>query len=121
MDSQGIFIFDVWYLPAVLRQMPEKRIKKVSNENIEVIRIATPHMRINQNIVDVHYKMMVKELNKENYSEFEEIHPMRYFSTPEIESYAKIAGFKVIKMEESITGNSPSEKTWSVIYVLKRK
>ena len=49
LNPGGLFIFDVWYSPAVYHQKPEIRIKKVEDEEICVIRLAEPEMLINQN------------------------------------------------------------------------
>ena len=32
LKNGGIFIFDFWYGPAVLRDLPTKRVKKVENK-----------------------------------------------------------------------------------------
>ncbi|MFC3559821.1 class I SAM-dependent DNA methyltransferase [Pedobacter jamesrossensis] len=42
LNENGLFIFDLWYTPAVLSQIPEKRIKTTEDEHIKVIRNATP-------------------------------------------------------------------------------
>ena len=46
---------------------------------------------------------------------------MRHFSIPEIEYFAESNNFQVLKAEELLTGNEPSENTWGVCFVLKKK
>lgn len=120
LNKNGLFIFDAWYLPAVLHQKPEIRIKKVQDENIEIIRIATPQTHYERNVVDVNYIFLVKDKMTNQWSEFEETHSMRYFSIPEISYIAKSTGFKLVKAEEFLTGNTPSPETWGVCFILKK-
>jgi predicted TPR repeat methyltransferase len=116
----GLFIFDVWYSPAVYYLKPETRIKKVENEEINVIRIAEPAIHSNLNVVDVNYSILVKEKSTNKCIEFNEKHPMRHFSIPEIETLASFTGLELIKAEEFLTGNQPSENTWGVNFILKK-
>jgi len=120
LNTDGLFIFDVWYSPAVYSQKPESRIKHVENEEIKVIRIAEPIMRLNENIVDVKYTVLVKDKINNKWEEFAEVHPMRHFSLPEISLLAKHTGFDIIKAEEFLTREKPSAKTWGVNFILRK-
>ena len=121
LNSGGLFIFDVWYSPAVYHQKPEPRIKKVENEEISVVRMAEPKIHVNQNVVDVNYSILVKDKNIDKWIEFQEKHPMRHYSIPEIDLLATFTGFDLLKAEEFLTGNQPSENTWGVNFILKKK
>jgi SAM-dependent methyltransferase len=58
----GIFIFDVWYGPAVLTEHPEVRIKRMADEKTEITRLAEPVLHPNENRVDVHYHVFVTDI-----------------------------------------------------------
>ena len=116
----GLFIFDVWYSPAVYHQKPEPRIKKVENSEISVIRFAEPEIHSGTNVVDLNYTILVKDKHNGQIIEFKEKHPMRHFSVPEIKLIASYTGFEVVKTEEFLTGNVPSEETWGVNFILKK-
>lgn len=120
LNSEGLFIFDIWYTPAVYFLKPETRVKKVENEEISVIRFAEPEIHINTNIVDVNYSIIVKNKSTDKWIEFQEKHPMRHFSIPEISFLAKLTGFELLKAEEFLTGKQPSENTWGVNFILKK-
>jgi SAM-dependent methyltransferase len=120
LNSGSLFIFDVWYSPAVYHQKPETRIKKVENGEISVIRIAEPEIHINKNVVDVNYSILVKDKNTDKWIEFHENHPMRHFSIPEISLLATYTGFELLKAEEFLTGNQPSVNTWGVNFILRK-
>ena len=120
LKTGGLFIFDIWYTPAVLSIVPSNRVLRISNEEIEVTRIAEPDMLINENIVNVNYQFFVKNKLDNNFKTFHENHPMRHFSLPEIKYFAKTNGFLIKKSEEWITGNLPSKKTWSISLIMKK-
>ena len=117
----GVFIFDVWYSPAVLSIKPKVRVKRISNNSIEITRIAEPKLKPNTNCVDINYNIFVRDLKSGEVEIIDETHPMRHFSLPELDLFAKSNGFERLRAEEFMTGNNPSEKTWGVCLVLKKK
>jgi len=117
----GLFIFDVWYSPAVLTQIPEKRTKTVENDQIKVVRYANPVNRWNDNVIDVIYDFDVLEKSTGLNHQFTETHRMRHFSIPEIELLAQVSGFNLIKTEEFGTAELPGPGTWGVNFVLRKK
>lgn len=120
LNPGGLFIFDVWYSPAVYHQKPEIRIRKVENDEINVIRIAEPEIHINMNIVDINYSILVKNKTSEKWIQFQEKHPMRHFSIPEVSLLASFTGFEFLSAEEFLTGKQPSENTWGVNFILRK-
>ena len=120
LNSDGIFIFDVWYSPAVYFQKPETRIKRLENSEIEIIRIAESVMITSQNVVNVNFEVIIKNKKNLQSQTLNELHPMRHFSIPEIALLAKIANFELVHSEEFLTEKNPSENTWGVCFVLKK-
>jgi SAM-dependent methyltransferase len=119
--SNGIFLFDIWYGPAVLFQRPEIRIKRVEDGEIKIVRLAEPILDLNQSLVDVQYTIMAEEIITHKLTIIKETHRMRYFSLPEIEQFASHTGFKLIHSEEFLTGNPPGKDTWGVCCVLRKE
>jgi len=115
----GIFIFDIWYGPAVLTQRPEVRIKRMSDEKIAVTRLAEPVLHPNENRVDVNYHIFVRDRSTGAVKELKEIHEMRYFFKPEIDIIANQSRFAILHAEEWLTRNPMSQNTWGVCFVLK--
>jgi SAM-dependent methyltransferase len=121
LRTDGLFIFDVWYGPAVLSRKPETRIKRMEDDKIQVIRIAEPCLCPNENLVDVHYHLLIRDKSKENIEEYRETHRMRYFFTPELVVHLELAGFELLHSEAWLGGRKPSCDTWSVTYVARRR
>ena len=120
LDPGGLFLFDVWYSPAVAAQRPELRVKRLHTADLAITRIAEPTLHPNANRVDVKYTVMAQELTTGAFHTFEETHPMRHFSLPELDLLAEAAGFERLTAEEWLTGAPPSESTWGVCLVLRK-
>lgn len=118
LKTGGIFIFDVWYGPAVLTQHPEVRVKRMADEKIEVTRLAEPVLHHNENLVDVNYHVFIRHGETGNVSELKETHVMRYFFQPEIEFWANTAGFTIRNAEEWLTAKPIGKDTWGVCFIL---
>jgi SAM-dependent methyltransferase len=116
----GIFIFDYWYAPAVWYLGPTLRVKRVSNQQLAITRIAEPECFWEQNIVKVNYQTFVEDLKSNQISEIEETHEMRAFETDEIEEFANQTGFTPLHSEEWLTSHTPSKETWGVCTVLQK-
>jgi SAM-dependent methyltransferase len=119
LNPGGVFIFDFWYGPAVLSDPPIPRLKRLENEKIQVIRLAEPKHYPNENRVDVHYQMLIKDKQQETLEEFTESHPMRYLFKPEIELMLSISQMELVDCREWITQREPGLETWSVYCVAK--
>lgn len=120
LDPGGLFLFDVWYSPAVSAQRPELRVKRLRTHDLSITRIAEPTVHPNANCVDVHYTVMAQDLTTGALHSFEETHSMRHFSLPELDLLAEAAGFERLIAEEWLTGAEPSEATWGVCLLLRK-
>lgn len=116
----GIFVFDVWFSPAVFTEPPNVRVKRMGDEQVEIIRIAEPVIYANKNCVDVNYTIFSTDRSTGSVQTLKETHPMRHFSLPELDLMAKAHGFKKVNAEEFLTGNEPSVSTWGVCVTLER-
>jgi SAM-dependent methyltransferase len=116
----GLFVFDVWYGPAVLSDPPAVRIKRMADELVEVTRLAEPILHPNRNVVDVNYHVFIRTKATGVVSETREKHEMRYLFAPEIDLLLARAGFKVLHHEEWLTGRPSGCDTWGVCFVARR-
>lgn len=117
----GLFIFDVWYTPAVLTLRPETRIKRLEDADVHITRLAESTMHVNRNVVDVNYEVQVKRKATGETDTILETHPMRHFSIPEIELLALHTGFELLQAEEFETAHPLSTSTWGACFVLRKK
>ena len=121
LKQKGIFVFDVWYSPAVYGQKPEIRSKQLEDGNLKIIRLAEPVMHYKENVVDVNYEINIQDKSTGLTEIYREKHPMRHFGIPEIELLAHCTNFKLIKAEEFLTAKQPGTDTWGVCFILQKK
>ncbi|RPI74892.1 MAG: class I SAM-dependent methyltransferase [Desulfobacteraceae bacterium] len=111
----GLFLFDCWYGPAVLTDLPVPRMKKAEDESIQVTRLARPLLYPNENRVDVTYCFTVEEKESDRVRDFTETHCMRYLFLPEIKMFLTQNELKPITAAEWLTGKEPGLNTWNLL------
>lgn len=120
LEIGGLFLFDIWYTPAVNHLKPKTRVKRITDNEVEVTRIAEPDVFPNENRVDVNYTIFVRNKKTDTFQTLSETHSMRHFSIPEIDLLAATTSFRRLAVEEFFTGANVDEQTWGVCIVLKK-
>jgi SAM-dependent methyltransferase len=119
LNPGGIFIFDVWYGPAVLSNPPTVRVKRLEDDHIQVTRIAEPILYPNENAVDVNYQVFIRDKKSNVVEEIKEIHRMRYIFKTEVEYLVKQIDMKLIDTCEWMNSATPTESSWNVCFVIR--
>ena len=119
LTDGGLFLFDVWYGPAVLTEQPQTRVKRMTGKEVEVVRIAEPTLRKSENIVDVDYEIFAKVHDATHYEHFTERHSMRYLFTNEIQQLAEQNLMRCLVRQQWMTGRPLDETTWGACFVLR--
>lgn len=120
LKPNGLFIFDFWYGPAVLQELPEVRIKRLENEKINVLRIAEPSIDFNNNVVCVNYELYIKNKETKNTNIIKESHSMRYLFLPELEFMLEQAKFKIVHYSKWMSNEKLSNKSWNGVIVAQK-
>lgn len=110
----GLFLFDCWYGPGVLSDRPSVRVKELEDDTIRVTRLAEPLLHPNENVVDVNYRITIRNKMDEGAQEVRETHRMRYLFIPEIREYLENAGLKhcfFLRWADSVP---PDDITWYI-------
>ena len=112
LESGALFVFDIWYGPAVLSDLPYVRERVFDNYKYSALRIATPTMDTINNLVkiDFDFRIRNKETNEEY--QFTEQHIMRYWFYPELEYLLDCAGFTITSINKWMTSETASSKSW---------
>jgi len=120
LKPEGLLIFDFWHGPGVLNDKPVPRTVEINTDSLEIVRNATPNLRMEENCVDVTYDVKVKYLDSsEEATNFSETHSMRYLFTPELKFFAKDK-FSIEQTYAWRTRTDPSERDWSAVCVMRR-
>ena len=116
LNPGGLFLFDCWYGPAVLTDPPVVRVKRLEDDEIEVLRIAEPVMHYNENVVDVNYQVMITEKETGRLEKIREVHRMRYLFMPEIDMQARMVGMKRVFALEWMGKKEPDAQSWGACF-----
>lgn len=115
----GVFVFDVWYGPAVLTDRPAVRVKRLEDDVVQVTRVAEPTILANDNRVDVDYQVFVTDKATGEVQQLRETHRMRYLFQPELDVLLAQSGLTLVHGEEWLTGRPLGFDTWGACFVAR--
>lgn len=120
LDCNGIFIFDAWYGPAVLTQLPESRVKILENNHLKIIRNANSEVDFNNNIVKVNYEINITSKANNSQHKILETHNMRYLFLNEVKMLCEKNNFKLLDYHQFLSKIPASKDSWGVCFILKK-
>lgn len=94
----GLFVFDVWNGLAVMRTLPETRVKEVEDDDCKVVRVAHSILKSFNHLCIVNYTYSVLDKKTQALKEFAESHHVRFYFPQEISFFLEKAGFEVLKI-----------------------
>jgi SAM-dependent methyltransferase len=113
----GLFVFDIWYGPAVAAHPPTDRIKQFKQPARDMIRIATGKMYPEENRYDVSIRLITID-NDVVKSDTVESHPVRYFFPMEIDLALRQAGFRMASIRQfPNVDERPDMNAWPAVVV----
>ena len=93
----------------------------MEDEKVSITRIAEPVLHPNENCVDVHYTVWVRDKQTDKVAEINETHRMRYLFKPEIEQLLALSGLSLINSQEWLSGNELGFNTWNGCFLAKNQ
>ena len=120
LKTGGMFVFDCWYGPGVLTDLPEVRTKEFENEDIKLKRISVPTMYADQNRVDVRFDLQFFDKKNQESQSLEEVHAMRYLFNTELELLFDEFNFEQVFAEEWMTGKTLSYESWNAFFGVRK-
>jgi len=120
LNENGLFIFDIWFGPAVLSQKPEIRIQEFKKNNFRTIRLVRPELSVIEQVVTINYKIICFNDNQV-YEEVNESHKMRYFFIQELKLFLSQAGLELVKVCPFMkSSREPNINDWNISIVSKK-
>lgn len=121
LRSGGLFLFDFWNGLAVLRILPETRVKTVTGDGIKVIRFVQPELDAFSHVCRSQYHLIAARGNT-IVEEVRETHEVRFFFPQEIIHYLEESGFEVLQMSPFPDLRGPvNETAWNAMAVARAK
>ena len=116
----GLFVFDVWNGLAVMRDLPEVRVKEVEDCDKKILRVAVPKLEASNHVCVVDYKFLILDKHNEAFEELNERHRVRFYFPQEIQFFLKVAGFEVLKICPFLDlDTNVDESVWNMLIVAK--
>ena len=117
--AEGMLIFDIWYGPAVLREGPSERIKCISTESGQILRVASGELDIGRHLCKVSYRLWRIE-GERLVGQTEETHMMRYFFPLELNLFLEYSGFTPLRLGVFPEfDRDPDTTTWNVLGIAR--
>lgn len=121
LQKGGVFVFDAWHAPAVLKRKPKERSKTVYlSADDKIVRRSTCEIDAAKRIVKV--KFNTKKYHKGRLLETNnELHRMKYFFADELKSLLRSCGLTVEKICPFRRIKSRiSESDWKIAFICTR-
>lgn len=119
LAPMGLFIFDFWYGPCVLRERPEYRERELRHGDCSIQRTATPELLLSENIVNVHYNITLKNPGMA-LTHIHETHSMRYWFLPELRYLSRQTGFRILGEGAWLSHQPPTDESWGAWLMLQK-
>jgi SAM-dependent methyltransferase len=113
LKRSGLFVFDCWYGPAVLKSRPENKTRNIGEK---IFRRTTQKLDIEKSIINITFEIIDNEklADKEN-------HKMRFWFLKELEYFLNKNNFKLVKVCNFMDLNSKiSEDNWNIFVIAQK-
>ncbi len=121
LKKGGLFVFDAWNKPAVLKDKPTDRLKKIQiDKDHSLERKTTQNLNLDKDLLEIIFEITEIKGNQ-IINQAKEKHPMRFFSTSDIESVLKNNQMQFIKAcKPGQLNTQADEGSWDM-FVIARK
>jgi SAM-dependent methyltransferase len=117
LEPGGVFVFDVWYGPAVIAVGPSERVKVVTTDGGDIERKAVGTLEPEGHVCSVKYELTQRRPGGVD-ATASETHRMRYFFDEELRGFLREAGLTLLTLTAfPDVENPPSEESWNVLAV----
>lgn len=121
LELNGVFVFDVWFGPAVMKQAPSERFRVVNSGESELLRASSGELDIMKQLCTVAISTWeVREAKVVRHAR--EQHVMRYFFPQELAAMLDHADLELLKLVPFPEGaGEPDASSWNVLGVARAK
>lgn len=117
LKKNGVFVFDCWYGPAVLKDRPYNRNREFTVGGEKFTRETTQKLDIEKSTIDIMFNFV-----KGGKSFAKETHKLRFWFLNELEYFLEKNGLKLVKTCNFMDLNSNiSEESWNIFVIAKKK
>ena len=103
----------------MLTSRPTYSFKTFEDRDLKVIRMASPTLYINENLVNVRYDLLAIDKSSGVCSELTEDHRMRYLFRPELEFLLSRRQLNTVAFSKWMETEEPDETSWNAVLVAR--
>ncbi len=120
LKDKGIFIFEFWHAPAMLKSFDPVRVKRWKLADKEILRISETSISIPTQTSTVSYNIYEFFPNG-TFSHLQEAQTNRFFQLQEMIFFVENAGFKVVSYYDGYENNTKiDEQTWHIVMMAEK-
>jgi SAM-dependent methyltransferase len=108
----GVFLFDYWHGPGVLKDPPGFRTKIVEDPKLRIERTVVPQHLAGEHLVKLKVSLRVTHTDSEFIDESHESYGMRYWFPGELEDALNRGGFEAIRHYSWMKQSVPGDESW---------
>lgn len=121
LQPGGMFVFDVWWGPGVLRDPPGERVRTFEDKGDRVLRAATGKLDARQQLCTVSYRLL-RLRGDRVVEEITEDHVMRFFFPRELELLLDASGFDLVRIGAFPNiAEDVNDSTWNVSVIARAR
>jgi len=115
----GLFVFEFWHAPAMLRGHDPVRVRRLQLPQGELVRISETHLDAASQLASVSYELI--ELSSSGgYSRIRETQVNRFFFLPEMTAYLANAGLELLATHAGFNEDGAIDAdTWHIVAVAR--
>jgi SAM-dependent methyltransferase len=120
LKDKGIFIFEFWHAPAMLKSFDPVRVKRWKLADREILRISETSIAIPTQTSTVNYNIYELFPNG-TFLHLQEAHQNRFFQLQEMIFLVKNTGFKVVSYFDGYENNTKIDsQTWHIVMIVEK-
>jgi SAM-dependent methyltransferase len=121
LDPGGLFAFDVWFGPAVLRYRPGTRVRRSALGDERILRISEAALDEVNCTCDVSFELLRLAGDRVT-AHVRERHRMRYFFAQELDTLLRRHGFAPVRLGQfPAFDRDPDDSSWNVMMVARAR
>ena len=121
LNPGGVFMFDCWHMPAVLKDKPVDKVKEVVDGKSRILRLTKSKLNAEENVIEINFKVLELK-NKRLLFETEETHYVRFWSIPELTYFLDKAGFSTLEVCNFMDEKTKvSDNNWNIFVVARKR
>lgn len=120
LKSGGIFAFDCWHGPGVLRDPPRNPVREVASGGLRAVRRTTAVLDPENSCTQVRFEIELWDREAGGHASIVEDHRMRHLFTPDVERLGAGAGMTLVAAHRWLTDRPLDPEAWYAFFMLQR-